>query len=193
MHRNLKVTRDGVKEIGKPQPPRFYTFEAYFNYLDEEYRNLALNMRAASRNNRLRIYSTQSRGYDSTAVNALAAPYGIDAAFTVTKGKGKGHFATTDRESEVDDDGTQICNALGIPAVPINRRAFEKERSDEYLYYATLDDNGDMNLAEIMDRVEAPGALLTGCLGELWYTRTESREPDVVALTLKRWDLEITG
>jgi len=188
MHRNLVVSKEKVLEVEKPLPPRFDSYESYFHYIDEEYKNLTLNMRSASRRNRLRVYSTQSRGYDSTAVNAIASRYGLDGAFTVTKGKAKGHFATTDVKSEVNDDGTLICEALGIHCFPIDRRAFEKERSDEYLYYATLDDNGDMNLAEITDRVEAPCILLTGCLGEMWYTRTESRTPDTTS-TLRRWDL----
>jgi hypothetical protein len=188
MHRNLIVSEEGMHEVEKPLPPRFNSYDAYFNYINEEYENLTLNMRSVSRNNRLRVYSTQSRGYDSTAVNAIASRYGLDGAFTVTKGKAKGQFATTDAKSEVNDDGTLVCEALGIQCFPIDRRAFEKERSDEYLYYATLDDNGDMNLAEIIDRVNAPCVLLTGCLGEMWYTRTESRTPDITS-TLKRWDL----
>lgn len=188
MFRNLEVTREEVREVDKPSPPAFETYDDYVGYIDREYERLAANMRARGRANRLHVYSTQSKGYDSTAINALARRYGIDAAFTVTKGKAKGKFAIDDEGEEVDDDGSEICRELGIPCIPIDRRAFEKERPDEYLYYATLDNNGDMNLAEIMDRASSPGALLTGCLGEMWYTRTPSRTPDI-APTLRRWDL----
>lgn len=189
MFRNLEITKDGTREIDKPSPPRFETYEDYVRYLRAQYQGLVGNLRAGRRRHgALRVYSTQSKGYDSTAINALAAPYGIDAAFTVTTGKAKGKFATDDKHRQVDDDGTEICRVLGIACIPIDRRAFEEERSDEYLYHASLDNNGDMNLAEVTDRAVAPAVLLTGCLGEMWYTRTESRIPDV-APTLKRWDL----
>ncbi len=171
MVRNVVVKNEllGLEEVEKPLPPRFRNFAEYRSYLDEHYKRIALNARDPARKNPLKIYSTQSKGYDSTAVNAIASKYGIDAVFTVSKGKGHGAFADKDQALQVDDDGSEICAALGLKCMPINRRAFEDKTCDEHLFWAALDNNADLNLVEVSDRMSVPSILLTGCLGEIYY------------------------
>ena len=190
MHRNLHVGPDGIAEIDKPSDPRFERFDAYLNFVDEAYARIAANARDTNRKRPMAIFSTQSRGYDTTAVNAIAAKYGIEKVFTVTKGKAKGYYANSDRGMEPDDDGSEICRLLSLNCIPINRRAVESDGADEYLIYATMHESSDLNFHEIAAHVEAPTILLTGCLGEIWYTEDYYRyHPDDVDSSLVRGDL----
>jgi len=119
----------------------------------------------------MRIYSTQSRVYDSTAINALAARTGVDGVFTVTHGK-VGDFADSKEQRQVSDDGTEIATILGLsPVIPLERRAFERGFADEVLYHAGIHECQDANLKQATEHILAPALLLTGTLGELWYTR----------------------
>jgi hypothetical protein len=136
------------------------------------------------------IFSTQSKGYDSTAANAIAKEFGVDKVFTVTKGKANGYFANEDRRIETDDDGTEICRIFELPCVPIDRRAAEREQELEYLFHASMHENADFNLQEIGRHVQRPTVLITGCLGELWYTNHYYKEhPKAIDPHLIRGDL----
>jgi hypothetical protein len=139
----------------------------------------------------MRIFSTQSKGYDTTAVNALATPFGVDAAFTVTRGKGKGRYADHDADIQPDDDGTEICQVLGIRPIPLDRRLFEQKPLAEEALYACLDENQDSNLLGVADHISGPSLLLTGCLGEIWYPTAPFylAHPELLGSGLSRVDL----
>src|SRR5262249_10330785 len=148
----------------------FTCYNDYYSYLVGNYRLIVDNVRDPNRKFRIQVFSTQSKGYDSTASNAIAAKFGIDKVFTITKGKSPKHFATRDQNTQVDDDGKAICDSLGLNSVPIDRRSFTREFEQEYLYYAVLDNNQDANFNEIMKYVSDVSVILTGTLGEMWYT-----------------------
>lgn len=190
IHRNLIVGTGAPVEIDKPLPPRFVGFDDYCAYLNGRYGSIAANARDPRRHRRMAILSTQSRGYDSTAMNAIARKFGLDHVFTVRRGKAKGYFANEDRGRETDDDGTEICNILELPCVSIERRYIESHRGREYLYYASMHEASDANLDEIAEHVTAPSVLLTGCLGEMWYPTSYYRErPGLLDANLRRVDL----
>ena len=67
---------------------------------------------------RCEIVSTQSKGYDSTAVNTLARAYGIDKVFTVSKAKSNCYLAHNDDGKLPDDDGGEICAVARPPMHP---------------------------------------------------------------------------
>lgn len=180
--RNLDVSSGRVEKVDKILPPHFGMYADYRAYLNRNYELIANNARDPGRSHRLGIYSTQSQGYDTTAANSIAREYGIDAVFTVTKGKGRDHFADTDANAEVDDDGTQICERLGLKSIPIDRRAFEKEyeeEAEETLYLSALDNNCDANLLNINRLIPQSAVLVTGVLGEIFYPSSyfHNREP----------------
>ena len=187
---NLSVSAGAVCEVAKPPSPRFADFGEYFSHVSQCYARLASNARDAQRTRRMSIFSTQSRGYDTTAINSMAKDHGIEKVFTVTKGKAKGYYANEDRALEVDDDGTEICRFFGLPCIQIDRRAVETDPKLEYLFYASIHDNGDFNLQQIGAYVETPTVLLTGCLGEMWYvTSYYDVRPGLINDELKRVDL----
>lgn len=190
MHWNLTVAPGKIEKQDKPLPPAFAAFDDYFAYLTASYSLLAENARDASRSRPMAIFSTQSKGYDSTAANAVAKDHGVDLVFTVTKGKGKGYFADEDRHLEPDDDGTAICGFFGLECIPIERRALEQDSGMEYLFYACMQETGDFNLLQIGDHVRQPTVLITGCLGELWYGSSYYAEhPGLINPDLMRGDL----
>lgn len=175
MHWNLEVSSNSVREIEKPLPPRFATFEDYRAYLSSKLVRILANARDPNRTEPMAVLTTQSKGYDTTAINAIVAKHGVDQAFTVTKGKGVGFTADKDRNYQVDDDGTEICNYLAIPCTQIDRRAFENQFTYEAELYSTLEDNEDANFLELFDRINGVSILLAGTLGEIWCTEEKYR------------------
>jgi hypothetical protein len=174
MTHNLHVGRDGrPREVAKPMPPRVANYAAYAAYLRGSYERLAANARDPRRRHRMRIYGTQSSGYDGTAINALAAPTGLDGVFTVKQGKGGGSFADARDERQISDDGTGIAAVLGVgPVIPLERRAFERGFADEVLYHGGIHECADANLKQATEHILAPALLLTGTFGgETWNTR----------------------
>lgn len=190
MHANLQVTLGGVAEVTKLSPARFAGYCDYVAHLESVYQRLAKNARDPARHHPMAIFSTQSRGYDSTAANAIAARFGVDGCFTITRGKGIGRFADSDAEYQSDDDGSEICAVLGITPVAIERRALEEDSSREYLYYATMHQTGDFNFDQFRVHLDRPTVLITGCLGEIWSDQAWHLDrPGLVDSELRRVDL----
>src|SRR5262249_55082264 len=104
LHFNLELSSNVVREIEKPWPPRFATFEEYHAYLSSKLGRVLDNARDSDRVETMKVLTTQSKGYDTTAVNAIAAKFVVDQAFTVSQGKGEGFSADRDRSHQVDDD-----------------------------------------------------------------------------------------
>ena len=132
VYRNLDVSREHISESEKRMPPRFECFGNYRDYLRDNYALIAANARDGARTQPLEILSTQSKGYDSTAVNAIAMAYGIDRVFTCSKAKSNFYLAHHDEGKEPDDDGGEICESLGLKYIRLNRRAFAEEFDHEY-------------------------------------------------------------
>ncbi len=190
MYRNLSIDTAGIREVDKAMPPSFDCYEDYYSYLAKNYQLLIENVRDPKRTTKVEVCSTQSKGYDTTAVNAIAAKFGIDKVFTIQKGKNVSYFATDDENVQVDDDGSEICKVLGLTGIPIERRAFANNFSKEYFYHAALHRNQDSNLMEIEKHISGVSILLTGNLGEIWGTSSSYRErPGYINSELKRFDL----
>lgn len=167
IHRNLAICGAELKAEDKPWPPHFGTFREYEKYLTSRGSKLFENARDRARTRPLHVFSTQSTGYDTTAMNATLARYGIDLVFTVPRGKGKQRFADRDRALEVDDDGSPICDALGLKCQPVGRRAFERQSAEEHLFYCAVHETADLSFLGMMPYISGPALFLTGCLGEI--------------------------
>jgi len=191
MHSNIRFGADGLTLEEKPLPPHFQQFEDYRDYMQGRIGDLFANARHPARQNPMKIFSTQSKGYDSTAVNALAAPFGIDKVFTSVQSKERQSFYLGEQVSQPSDDGTPICESLGLTCVAIDRLAFRENLSNEHFYWAGLDNNQDLNLHHIQSFVSTPTLLLTGQYGEFWYTRDITGEHRMHYFddALKKWDL----
>jgi hypothetical protein len=189
IYRNLEVSRDNIAQLDKRMPSHFTCFKDYREYVQSNYKLIAANARDSSRIEPLEIWSTQSRGYDTTAINAMARAYGIDKVFTVTKAKNKFYLAHNDQGMLPDDDGSEICKLLGLNCIPINRRAFSEEFSDEYLFYSARHHNQDVNLKEISKHISKVGVLLTGVHGEILCANDPFVLPPLLDSTMRRLDV----
>lgn len=165
IYRNLCLSRGSFTLEDKPLPTPFARYQDYAAYLANCYAAIADNARDPLRRHPLKIASTQSKGYDSTAVNAIASPRGLDAVFSIERGKGHGKFADQDEAFEVDDSGEEIGRALGFECTFIDRRALKDQLEREHLYYASLHASEDTNMAGINPHIQAPTLLLTGAMG----------------------------
>lgn len=191
MHHNVRPGSSGIALVQKPHAPDFCSFNEYRDYLSLRIEQLFANARHGTRHLLLQVYSTQSRGYDSTAVNALAAPFGVDRVFTSPESKDKQSFYLGGQSQAPSDDGSAICETLGLPCTSIDRRSFErKPLIHEPYYWAGLDNNQDFNLHEITEHISTPTLLLTGQYGEFWYPRDSAGEHRMHCLDdgLKKWD-----
>jgi hypothetical protein len=198
MHHNLVVRAGDASEEPKPLPPGFASYKRYYAYLDETLRGMIQNAKDPARHKPLRMLTTQSTGYDSTAINALARQYGIDLALSVAEPKEKiGYYGGGTARTE-SDSGADICRILGIQMATIDRRFFEKEPESEFLYWAGIHNCQDMNLHEVTKHTGDGAVLLTGVLGEMWYTKNSIKciDPSRMSYTndqVQRWDLSCHG
>jgi hypothetical protein len=192
IHFNAEIGDGRLSMVEKPLPPHFASYGDYHDYLRSSCVNLIRNARDVRRAHALKVFSTQSKGYDSTAFNVLVHDCGLDGVFTITQGKGAKAFANLDADSQYDDDGSQICQILGLNVIPLNRRQFESQIENETAYWAGMHRNGDMNFVGLHKHIVPPAILLTGTLGELWYPTRLSR-PGTINDELVRWDLSCHG
>jgi hypothetical protein len=193
MFRNLDVSREKILEAEKRMPPGFECFEEYRNYLRSRYALIAANARDGARTQPLEICSTQSRGYDTTTVNSIASAYGIDKVFTVSQAKSNFYLAHNDAGKLPSDDGGEICTALGLKCIRLNRRAFTEEFEQEYLFYSALHHNQDANLKDMAKHISKPSLLLTGTYGSIWDTEKCFSNRVVLDAKLRRSDLSSHG
>jgi hypothetical protein len=189
MYRNLDVSSKTISESEKRMPPRFKSFQDYRDYLHENYALIAANARDCARIEPLEICSTQSTGYDTTAVNSIASHYGVDKVFTVSQAKSNFHLAHHDAGKCPDDDGGEICRSLGLKFIRLNRRAFADEFDDEHLFYCALHHNQDANLKDIAKHLSKVTLLLTGTYGSIWDTKKCFSNRVVLDPEMRRSDL----
>jgi hypothetical protein len=194
MHHNLVVRAGDASEEPKPLPPGFASYKGYRDYLDETLRGMIQNAKDPARHTPLRILTTQSTGYDSTAINALARRYGIDLALSVAEPKERIGYYSGGKARTRSDSGADICRILGIQMATIDRRFFEKEPESEFLYWAGTHNCLDMNLHEVTKHTGNGAVLLTGVRGEIWYTENSINSIDASRRSyindqIQSWDL----
>lgn len=195
MHENL-VLRDGKIIIeSKPLPPAFSDYGAYRDFLFNILGSVMCNVRDEARKIPLKVLSTQSTGYDSTAINAVAREFGIDTTLSIAEQKEASGYYTRRKETRSSDYGDEIARYLGFDVTPIDRRYFERNPQSEFLSWSTVHCNPDMNLNQIEQFVGDGAILLTGVLGEIWYNAasTDDLRTAKINSELERWDLSGHG
>ena len=176
-YRNLLITDKIAREVDKPHPPHFRDFSSYFSYITTGYSRVYKNIRDVDRRHTLDIISTQSRGYDTTAVNSIAAKHGVDRAFTVAEAKEGGAFVGTAPRSADIDDGSDICRILGIETIRLDRHAYTTSFAEEYLFYSVSCQADAASLLGIKRWLRRPTVMLTGMLGDIvWATDVYYRQ-----------------
>lgn len=195
MYHNLVWKDGGAREVDKPLPPAFETYEQYRDYFGSTLGGMIKNARDPARKTPLRIISTQSTGYDSTAINAVAHNHGVDVAVSVAEIKARHGYFSTSRADEHSDSGEEIAERLGMPLELIDRRYFMADPENEYLYWAGMHNCQDFNLHQVKEYVGNGAVLLMGVLGEIWYNKNSLGAEWMPAVNdeLERGDLSCHG
>ena len=190
IYHNLVLAADGLSEVEKPMPPHFPDFEAYRDYLRDSLLAVIKNGKSRDRRTPMRVISSQSRGYDSTAINSLTSPEHVDAVFTIRSSRTPGQFSRKESDQAMDDSGEDICRHLGMPCEVIDSFRVTDQPDLEALLFAAVHNGEDANLAEVFERTDAPSIFLTGTLGEIWVTKQLRVDDDPI---LRRGDLSLHG
>lgn len=152
----------------KPEAGRsFNTFADYKAFLDATIDRLTENLAATERHSPLGMMGTLSSGYDTTAVSALLAPYGLTEAITITSARG----------GDVDT-GDAAAEHLGITLHPRARDAWKTYRRPEVPFLAADAKGEDIFLRGATERL-AGRVLFTGHPGgSIWgKTMDGTRKP----------------
>lgn len=99
-----------------------------------------------------------------------------DMVFTCPASRDKSSSFGRERGGQASDDGTAICESLGLPCTHINRLSFLEEFPDEILFYAGYYRGDDVNLREIGSYSDSVAVLLTGSAGDMWETVDPGKE-----------------
>jgi hypothetical protein len=190
--KNLRVTPTSIVEVDKTRPPAFDGYDSYLSYLTENFASIYRNITDPSRRHPLDIVSTQSRGYDTTAVNSIASKFATYNVFTVVEAKKVGAFAEVAPPSRHSDDGTAICEALGLKATPLDRNLYAQSFDDEYLFYSTTHLAISANLLGIKPHLRRVSVMLTGQRGEIWASNDYYREHQEKLLVRRSGEKKIT-
>jgi len=193
---NLVIKVGGMEQAAKPPAPVFNTFEQYRTYFSDVLAGIIQNARADGRKNRLKVLSTQSTGYDSTAINSVSSS-AIDLTLCIGEPKERQNYFKKEREANrPNDSGEEICRHLGLTMHSIDRRYFLRDPSAEEIYWAGLNCCEDMNLHEVSRYVENGALLFTGSSGDVVWSNAASLSPDYatnIKGQLERSDLSCHG
>ena len=113
VHRNLVWDGRTLTTVDKPSPQRdFSSYERYRSFLTDTMRDVLANAGSGARAQPFDPITTISRGYDSTAISALASEYGSREAFGFDRAR-----------NGVDDSGADAAAMLGLRyrSVPTDR------------------------------------------------------------------------
>ena len=175
---NVHVSPQGdLREVPKPVPQRFLTFDDYYGFLQREVRGVVDNATDPDRAHGFAPIAFLSKGYDSTACAALAYDAGCRDALA---------FET--KKTARSDSGHDIAKALGYSTI------VQKKELD-YLAHDTADlfvSSGELGTSIFYAGAEAEleGRLMfSGTYGDgVW-----GRRPKVINDEIVRWDYPETA
>ncbi|RRJ84614.1 hypothetical protein [Aestuariirhabdus litorea] len=171
IHHSLRLSAQGYEIVKRPTPPPFNNYGSYQHYLQRSLNGCLENGCSSHRQHPLELLTTQSQGYDSTAINALVDRKFRIKAYTCRDSKPIGEvYRPGSKSAGPSDDGSAIAAQLGIECEGIERDEFTQHLRLEPYLNAAVHNNEDRNLLPIFARVRSHSLLLTGMMGELWYT-----------------------
>lgn len=168
------------------------SFDEYIGRIEEALERIRDNLTSQDRRFPMRMFTTTSSGYDSTAVTALVRKLGVEASFTARRSRR--NILPLIHPNILIDDGTPITRRLGVPT-----RYFEPPRhgvsSDEIFFYAPCTDGAQVlfhTMAREIEQSCRAAVVFTGFHGDkVWdlhtggeYLSDQMRRGDVSGLDL---------
>tara|TARA_R110000823_G_scaffold89841_3_gene199002 strand:- start:933 stop:2492 length:1560 start_codon:yes stop_codon:yes gene_type:complete len=150
----------------RPQSPNFLSYEHYISTITSDLSKISSNASSPHRNKTIDLYTTVSKGYDSTAVTALTADLPIKTAFTSKTSNSSvlGFFS----KDFINDDGTEIAEKLGLNVTYLDFNDLEVD-NDELYFLAATTGSPELQLYKMHKIVASnkkPGIIFTGYHGD---------------------------
>jgi hypothetical protein len=165
----IKINGKTLSISKRPKSPDFESYEQYISTIDSDLKNIALNASSPLRRKTIDFYTTISKGYDSTAVTALAADLPIKYAFTSKISNSS--LLNLFIKDWNDDDGTKIAQKLGLPIIYLDFEESEID-SDELYFLAATAGEPELQLFKMhkfLAKNDSPSAIFTGYHGDtIW-------------------------
>ena len=160
----------------RAQSQDFLNYEDYISTIKSDLNKISLNSSSPLRKKTFDLYTTVSRGYDSTAVTALAAELPIKSAFTSKTSNSS--FLGLLSQSLINDDGTAIAERLGLTVTYLDFDDHDIE-NDELYFLAATTGGPELQLYKmhkILEGNERPSIVLTGYHGDTVWGLSPPKE-----------------
>ena len=175
----ITIDSTGISIKERAESLSFYSYEHYISTIESDLASISINARSPLRKKPIDLYTTISKGYDSSAVTALTANLPIKSAFTSKTSNSSilGLFY----KSWNDDDGTEIAEKLGLK---VNYLDFKDSQidSDELYFLAATTGEPELQLYKLHKLLtcnDGPSVIFTGYHGDTVW----GLYPPVKALT----------
>jgi hypothetical protein len=161
----------------KNKAPAFKSYTQYHEFLSSSLERLITNAQHSARINTYTSLATASRGYDGSAVAALAFKVGCENVFTFANGRPKNQVIgkyTANRE-HVDDSGEEIAKELGYNNILIRDRwNYLDTESAVHEYESCASGNLYYDPTVVHEKDIQNRLLLTGHFGDVIWGRKPS-------------------
>ncbi|SET77375.1 hypothetical protein SAMN04487962_1233 [Marinobacter segnicrescens] len=160
------IKKDRIFVTPRASKKHFPDFEAYQATLISDLHKIASNASSLGRKKPFELYTTVSRGYDSTAVTALVSDLPIRKAFT-SRSSNSAILGLLSK-SWGNDDGTEIAKKLGLTVEHVDLNDSEIGQ-DELYFLAPTSAEPEIQLYKITKSLsleDNPGLLFTGYHGD---------------------------
>ena len=111
----IKIIESIIVFNDRPGTIDFISYEQYVSKIESDLKTISLNASSPHRKKPIDLYTTISKGYDSTAVTALTASLPVKNAFTSKSSNSS--VLSIFNKSWNDDDGTHISKKLGLNVI----------------------------------------------------------------------------
>jgi hypothetical protein len=168
---NLRWDGESLTEVEKPHKIRegLTTFVGYRNFLSGSLKRIIDNTAAKGRQHPYRLLGTLSSGYDSSAVTALARPYGLREAISFTESR-----------RGMAEDGRPVAARLGMQLTLVSRDAWKSRHLAEIPFLAADAKGEDVYLSGIEEKLSGCVVLTGHYAGQMWYKEPHAVDPEII-------------
>lgn len=179
----VTIDSTGISIRERVESLSFYNYEQYISTIESDLASISINAASPLRKKPLDLYTTISKGYDSSAVTALVSNLTIKSAFTskTSNSSALGFFY----KDWNDDDGTEIAEKLGLKVNYLDFKDSEID-SDELYFLAATTGEPELQLYKLYKLLacnDGPSVIFTGYHGDtVWalYPPTKALTDDIL-------------
>ena len=162
---NLILSKDGLEQSPRSLPRPIKDFEQYYSLITDSLTAIRENACNESRRYTMRLYSTLSSGYDSTAVTCLAKDVETSICFTTKPG--------ISQKSRQLEDGSRIADVLQMESVLLDPEDTNVSENEVWFLAPTYEGCEVIfdRMATHIENSNEPSVVLTGYHGDKIWDR----------------------